>query len=182
MARPVASLPGMVTNVSFALLDGPVIAGRGEDPVVGTLTHARLLEEVAALGGVLAHLGVAAGVPVVVDLADDDDAVVAALAATRIGGVVSTADDPAAPVVLVSAGSSAPADGRVRIVRGESVADPDLEWDAMIRAGRTDPAACEVLDPDAAYSPERSVAEQIELIAGTQAPYEASELRGLLGV
>ena len=52
----------------------------------------------------------------------------------------------------------------------------------MLRAGRTDPAAVEVLDPGAAYSPERSVAEQIELLAATRAPYDAGELRGLLGV
>ena len=43
--------------------------------------------------------------------------------------------------------------------------EPDLEWGVMMRAGRTDPAACEVLDPGAAYSPERSVAEQIEVLA-----------------
>ena len=54
----VTSLRVMTTNVSFALLDAAVIAGRGEDPVVGEMTHARLLEEVAALGGVLHHLGV----------------------------------------------------------------------------------------------------------------------------
>ena len=54
----------MVTNVSYALLDAPVIAGRGDDPVVGTMSHARLLEEGAALGGVLYHLGVGPGVPV----------------------------------------------------------------------------------------------------------------------
>ena len=52
----------------------------------------------------------------------------------------------------------------------------------MLRAGRTDPAAVEVLDPGASYSPERSVGEQLELLAGTSAPYDAAELRGLLGV
>ena len=57
----------MVTNVSYALLDAPVIAGHGEDPAIGTMTHARLLEEVAALGGVLHHLGIGPGVPLVVD-------------------------------------------------------------------------------------------------------------------
>src|SRR3954468_17011357 len=107
----------MVTNVSFALLDAPVIAGRGEDPVVGSMTHARLLEEAAALGGVLHHFGVDVGVPVVVDLADDLDAVVAALAIARIGGVVRTSDDPAAPVVIASAGSALSGEGRVRLVR-----------------------------------------------------------------
>ena len=45
-------------NVSFALLDTAVIRGRGDEPVVDQMTHARLLEEAAALGGVLRQLGV----------------------------------------------------------------------------------------------------------------------------
>lgn len=172
----------MVTNVSFALLDAAVIAGRGEDPVVGSWTHARLLEEVAAIGGVLRHLGVTPGVPVVVDLDDDEDAVVAALATARIGGVVTTVDDPDAPVVVTGAGSTLSGHGRVRLVRGGSVTEPDLDWTVMLRAGRTDPAAVEVLEPDAAYSPERSVGDQIALLSSTSAPYDASKLRELLGL
>ncbi len=174
------------TNVSFALLDAAVIAGRGDDPVVGTMSHARLLEEVAALGGVLHHLGVGPAVPVVIDFESraksDLDAVVAALAAARIGGVVTTRDDVEAPVVVAFSGSEVPAVGRNRIVRGEDVREPDLDWDAMIRAGRTDPAACEVLDPESAYSPERSVAEQIAVLAGSAPPYSPAELRSLLQV
>ena len=169
-------------NVSFALLDAPVIRGRAEDPVVPAMTHARLLEEAAALGGVLHHFGVGPGTPVVLDLDDDLDAVVAALATARIGGVVTTQDDPAAPVVVVSTGSAIPAAGRIRMVRGRDVAEPDLDWSVMLRAGRTDPAACEVLEPGAAYSPGRSVAEQLEVLAGTSAPYDAAELRRLLQV
>jgi acyl-CoA synthetase (AMP-forming)/AMP-acid ligase II len=172
----------MVNNVSFALLDAAVIAGRGEDPVVGTRTYARLLEEIAALGGVLRHLGATIGSPVVVDLDDDEDSVVAALAIARIGGVVTTVDTPDASVVVVSSGSSVSGEGRTRLVRGDSVTDPDLDWEVLLRAGRTDPAATEVLDPGAAYSPQRSVAEQIELLSTTSAPYEAGVLRGLLGV
>ncbi|MET0999437.1 MAG: AMP-binding protein [Marmoricola sp.] len=172
----------MVTNVSYALLDAPVIAGRGDEPAVGTMTHARLLEEVAALGGVLLHLGVGVGVPVVVALEPDLDAVVAALATARVGGVVTTSDHPDAPVVVASSGSDLPAAGRNRILRGDDVAEPDLEWVAMIRAGRTDPAAVEVLEAGSAYSPERSVAEQLGVLAGAQAPYDVSELRRLLQV
>ena len=59
----------------------------------------------AALGGVLRHLGVRVGVPCVIDLEDDLDAVAAALATARVGGVVTTADDPAAPALVVSSGS-----------------------------------------------------------------------------
>ena len=172
----------MTPNVSFALLDAAVIGGRGEEPVVDAMTHARLLEEVAALGGVLRHLGVGVAVPVVVDVESDLEAVVAALAAARVGGVVTTEDHADAPVVVVSSGSDVSAGDRNRIVRGDDVQEPDLEWSAMIRAGRTDPAACEVLDPGAAYSPERSVAEQIEVLAGSSPPYAAAVLRQLLQV
>src|SRR4051794_27736403 len=148
----------MVTNVSYALLDAAVIAGRGEDPVLATTTHARLLEEVAALGGVLRHLGVGVGAPVVVDLDDDQDAVAAALAIARIGGVVTTLDDPAAPVVLVGPGSTLTGEGGTPLVRGGSGSDPDLDWEGVIRAGRTDPPAPEGLDPRAADSPQPGAA------------------------
>jgi non-ribosomal peptide synthetase component F len=173
-------------NVSFALLDAAVIAGRGEEPVlVGngrTWTHARLLEEVAALGGVLRHLGVGPGVPCVLDLQDDTDAVVAALATARVGGLVTTQDHASAPVLAVTEGSPLPTNERVRLVRGTAgqVAEPDLDWVVMIRAGRTDPAAAEVLDPGAPYSWERSVAEQTALLAGAQPPHRAEDLRALL--
>jgi len=170
----------MTPNVCFALLDAAVIGGRGEEPVVDRMTHARLLEEAAALGGVLRHLGAGVGLPVVIDLEDDLDAVVAALACARIGGVVTTRDDPAAPVLLTSKASAGGTSGQTRVVRGEDVSEPDLEWGLMMRAGRTDPAACEVLDPISAYSPERSVAEQIEVLAGSAPPYDAAVLRGLL--
>ncbi len=60
---------------------------------------------------------------------------------------------------------------------GSAVAEPDLDWVVMIRAGRTDPAGCEVLAPEAAYSTERSVAEQIAALDGLSAPYDAAELR-----
>lgn len=178
-------MPGP-SNVTFALLDAAVIHGRGETPVVGSMSHARLLEEVAAMGGVLRHLGVGAGVPVVIDLEDDRDAVVAALATARIGGVVTTVDHPDAPAVVVSATSplhvDGPRPGRMQLVRGVGVAEPDLDWDVMIRAGRTDPAGCEVLDPSSAYSQERSVAEQLRVLASTSPPYDGGELRRLLQV
>ena len=178
----------MTPNVSYVLLDAPVIAGRGDEPVVSTgartWSHARLLEEVAALGGVLRHLGVGVGVPCVVDLEDDVDAVVAALATARVGGVVTTADDPGAPAVVASSGSRFSGAGRVRLVRGsgEPVEEPDLDWVVMIRAGRGDPAGVEVLDPGSTYSPERSVGEQIAVIEDSAPPYAAADLRRLLQV
>jgi hypothetical protein len=172
----------MTPNVCFALLDAAVIGGRGEDPVVDKMTHARLLEEAAALGGVLRHLGVGVGSPVVIDLEDDLDAVVAALASARIGAVVTTRENPAAPVVLTSKASAGGPSGQTRVVRGEDVHEPDLEWGLMMRAGRTDPAAAEVLDPVSAYSPQRSVAEQIEVLARSAPPYDAAGLRWVLQV
>ena len=63
---------------------------------------------------------------------------------------------------------------------GTPVPEPDLDWVVMIRAGRTDPAACEVLAPDAAYSPDRSVAEEIAALEGHPTPYDATDLRRLL--
>jgi acyl-CoA synthetase (AMP-forming)/AMP-acid ligase II len=176
----------MTPNVSYALLDTAVIAGRGEDPLVEedgrSWSHQRLLEEVAALGGVLRHLGLRPGAPVVVDLRCGVDAIVTALAAARIGGVVTTTDDPQASVVVVSADSPVAGEGRVRLVRGQDVQEPDLDWVVMIRAGRTDPAAAAVLDPAAPYSPGRTVAEQIAALASTSAPYDAAGLRDLLQV
>jgi hypothetical protein len=62
------------------------------------------------------------------------------------------------------------------------VREPDLEWEVMLRAGRTDPAACVVLEPHAPYSTERSVAEQIDVLAGLVPPYDADELRAVLQV
>ncbi len=196
----------MTTNVCFALLDAAVIAGRSDEPLVGDLTHARMLEEVAALGGVLIALEVQPGDPVVVDLDSDLDAIVAALAVARVGGCLvrgSELDDhrdddsngalaghpggapraePGAAAFIVSSGSSVPASARPRIVRGEAVQEPDLDWVAMIRAGRTDPAACRVLAPEAPYSSQGTVTEQIEVLAGSSAPYAAAELRRLLQV
>ncbi|MEO5653798.1 MAG: hypothetical protein ABIN79_03435 [Marmoricola sp.] len=171
----------MTTNVSFALLDAAVIGGRGDEPALGRMTHARLLEEVAAVGGVLRAFGVTPAAPVLIDLADDEDAVVAALAVARVGGLVTTEDRPDALVVLVDEGSTVPA-GRPRVVRGDDVREPDLEWGLMIRAGRTDPAACAEMSAGAAYSAGRSVGEQIEVLASAHPPYDAAHLRRLLQV
>ena len=98
---------------------------------------------------------------------------------------MTTVDDAAAPAVVVSAGSEVSGGGRVRLVRGAGrgpVEEPDLDWVVMIRAGRTDPASVEVLDPGSSYSRERSVAEQIAVLEGSAAPYAAAELRRLLQV
>lgn len=179
----IAAVVTPVPNVSFHLLDLPVIEGRAEEPVLvdgeRPWSHARLLEEVAALGGVLRHLGVGPGTPVRLALEEAHalEAVVAALATARLGGVVVT--EGGAGVVVASEGSEVPAE-RARLVRGEAVAEPDLDWTVMLRAGRTDPAPCEVLADAAAYSLERSVGEQLGVLAEHPAPHQVGDLRALL--
>lgn len=189
--------PARPVNVSFELLDRAVVLGRADEPVLGGTSHARLLEEVAALGGVLHHLGVGRGTVVPVDLEQEADAVVAALAVARLGGVVQGPADErdadqvaAAPVLVAATGSPlldrVPGAGQVRLLRAPAgqgpVVEPDLDWQVMIRAGRTDPAACELVDPSSAYSPGRAVAAVLEDLAATRAPYADGELRRLLGV
>lgn len=173
-------------NVCFALLDAAVIEGRADEPVIPGTSHARLLEEVAALAGVLRHLGVAPGARVLVDLPDDEGhhvhAVTAALAVTRIGGVVVDGDDPDTVALLVAVGSSVPARGRPRLVLGRDVREPDLDWRVMLRAGRTDPASASVLGLGAPYSLTRTVGEQVELVREGVPPWSAAELRALLQV
>ncbi len=68
------------------------------------------------------------------------------------------------------------------MVRGDDVREPDLEWSQMVRAGRTDPAGCEEMAGGAAYSTERNVAEQIEVLGAESAPYDLAHLRLLLQV
>lgn len=174
-----------VANVSWHLLDRAVIEGYADEPLLRTeartWSHARLLEEVAALGGVLRHLGVAEGVPVHHALAAEHgvEAVVAALATARLGGVVARTGD----VVVCSAGSELVAPGEVpRLVRGDGVTEPDLDWAVMLRAGRTDPAPVAVLTAGAAYSPERTVGEQVAALEAAAAPLDVDDLRALLGV
>lgn len=172
-----------VPNVSFHVLDLPVIEGRAEEPVLldgdRAWSHARLLEEVAAMSGVLRHLGVQPGTPVRLALVGEHDleSVVAALATARLGGVVTT--EGSAPVVVASEGSDVVAE-QVRLVRGEGVAEPDLDWTVMLRAGRTDPAPVEVLTATAAYSPDRTVDDQLVVLAGHPAPHAVGDLRALL--
>lgn len=173
-------------NACFALLDRAVIEGRADEPVVPGTSHARLLEEVAALAGVLRHLGVVAGARVTVALPHDDHhdlhAVTAALAVARLGGVVLDADDAAAVVQLVSVEAPLPARDRPRLVLGPEVHEPDLDWRVLLRAGRTDPAGAAVVPVGSPYSPTRTVGEQVELLREGAAPWAAEELRALLQV
>lgn len=132
----------------FDLLDVHVVAGRADAEAVrwddGGWTYARLLEEVAAFGGVLSHCGVTPGDRVDLLLPESAELVVAVLACARIGAehaygageaavlvTDSHAGEQQAPVVLVK---QRPGAAR------ELVEGRDYDWDVVMRAGRTSPA------------------------------------------
>ena len=145
-----------MTVSCFDLVDAHVVGGHADDEALRdastSWTYARLLEEVAAFGGVLRHCGVAAADRVAVALPDCAEAVVAVLAAARIGAE-PTLDSPTYDgKVLVTASTEVEALGaataEVVLVRQRPAAVWDLregrdyDWDVVMRAGRTDPAAC----------------------------------------
>lgn len=127
--------PGTL-NACYNALDIHVIRGRADDEAVSlggqSRTYAWLLTEVAACAGVLRAFGVGVGDRVVLGSLPAEEAVVAALAAARVGAVVAYDD---------SAGAEGPV--QVRSVDGAvvfTVDREDLPWDVAMRAGRTDPA------------------------------------------
>ena len=185
-------------NVCFHLLDDPVIGGRADDLVLAEppLSFARLLEEVAAFGGVLRAVGVHAGDTVLVDLRPDHEALVAALATARLGGRVLSGDAASIeelrpgvvvtdrlPMVRAVLGESSYRPGTV-VVHGEH-GDLDelqeLDWEVGLRAGRTDPAPAVELEPGAPYDARRTVAD---VVAASQTlvaqPISAERLRQVL--
>ncbi len=153
-------------NVCFNALDRHVIHGRadavalrpdGERPT----TFARLLEEVAAFGGVLRAFGVGVGDRVTSGLTGRDGLVVL-LACLRVGATF-VRDDSAAVAM--------PGGGVVR--RGGQ--GDELDWDVVLRAGRTDPAPCaEVrVDAPAIEADGRTVSTGELLESSTGWPYDA---------
>ena len=136
--------PGTL-NACYNALDVHVIRGRADDTAL-TLdgverSFARLLTEVAACAGVLRAFGVGLGDQVAVGSLPQETAVVAVLAAARVGAVVQHDDSPGAEGKVVLAGTP---DGVVLRADGE-----DLAWDVAMRAGRTDPAGCADVPGDA---------------------------------
>jgi propionyl-CoA synthetase len=151
----------------FDALDRHVIGGAADRIALTapgeSFTYARLLEEVAAFAGVLRHCGVVPGDRVVVALPAVPEAVIAVLAGARIGAVHHVVDGaalaaalPEPTKVLVTASSEPDVAGaldRVEHVpavvlvkqRDETpwdlVEGRDYDWDVVLRAGRTDPAA-----------------------------------------
>lgn len=145
----------------FDTLDRHVIGGHADRVALRVRgrdwTCAQLLEEVAAFGGVLRHCGVGAGDRVVVALPAGVEAVVAVLACARIGAVhdldaTLTLDGISAKVLVTASSESRVADVRdgadVVLVKQrpeepwELTVGRDHDWDVVMPAGRTDPAAC----------------------------------------
>ncbi len=134
----------------FDLLDAQIVAGGADDVALAAgsqrWTYARLLEEVAAFGGVLRHCGVRPGDPVGISLSESVELVVAVLACGRIGAAHSF--EPRGTVVVTDA-SVRETEATVVIVRRRPGVEVELregrdhDWEVVMRAGRTDPAACE---------------------------------------
>ena len=148
-----------MTNSCFDLLDRAVIDGRADDLLLSDppTSHARLLEDVAAVAGVLRAVEVAPGHEVVVEVADDAVAVVVLLAILRLG---------ARPTSGEAAVAVRDRDGVAHLVW---LGDRELDWAGVLKAGRTDPAPASA---DAAPgAPD---------LTGLTTPVSASELRGRL--
>jgi hypothetical protein len=129
---------GQSLNVCFNALDRHVVRGRADRVALETerpTTYARLLEEVAAFGGVLQAFGVRLGDTVTSGLTGHDG-LVTLLACLRVGATL---------VVDGSDGVTMPGGDVVR--RGAT--GDDLDWDVVLRAGRTDPAPCAEVPADA---------------------------------
>ncbi len=157
-------------NLCFNALDRHVVRGRADEPAVAgerPTSYARLLEEVAAFGGVLRAFGIGLGDTVVARLPPGRDALVALLASTRVGAI-HVLDQPEAEESTVSVPG-----GVIR--RSGASAPDDLDWDVVLRAGRTDPAPCAEVSAAApalvAEGRTLSTTEVLEL--GTGWPYDA---------
>lgn len=128
-----------VHSLAFRALDRHVVDGRADDPALvtaeGAMSYAQLLHESAALAGGLRDLGLGAGVPVRLKVADRHTWVLSVLAIVRLGA------EP------VHEGE----DARYRIVDDPAVVQVDdetLDFDLVRRAGRHDPVAAPMTDPD----------------------------------
>lgn len=117
--RPGPQTPGTL-NLCYNALDVHVVRG--------DLERVTLLEQVAALAGVLQGLGVAEGEYVAESLDDDAERALLLLALLRIGAVLVV--------------GPAEVDTRLTIEPGQI--------EPAVKVGRSDPAGCSDLAPDAA--------------------------------
>jgi hypothetical protein len=125
-------------NLCFNALDRHIVHGRADTIALAAerpMTYAGLLEEVAAFGGVLRAFGVGPGDRVSTGLTGRDGLVVL-LACLRLGAVLVL---DATPAVTMPRGG---------VVRRDATGD-ELDWDVVLRAGRTDPAPCAEVPVDA---------------------------------
>ena len=157
-------------NLCFNALDRHVVHGRADEPALAgerPTTYARLLEDVAAFGGVLRAFGIGLGDTVVARLPRGRDALVALLASTRLGAV-HVIEEPGGEEASVLV-----ADAVIR--RGGAPGPDDLDWDVLLRAGRTDPAPCaEVpVSAPALVIDARTLTTGDLLAGGTGWPYDA---------
>lgn len=166
--RPGSGAPDQdgTLNLCFNALDRHVVRGRADEVAVRVdrmtagrteRTFAQLLEDVAAFGGVLRAFGVAPGERVLSRLPMGLPGLVAALAVTRIGAVhvlVEEYADPVAPLAahrpvvvlaegrdaaLANALAGATEQPRAAVWRGDLPPGQELDWEVLMRAGRTDP-------------------------------------------
>ena len=158
-------MPAQPAPTCFDALDAHVVGGAADHVALTgageSWTYARLLEEVAAFGGVLRHCGVVPGDRVVLALPAVPEAVVAVLACARIGATHDLVDsaaglgDPAKVLVTTSTetyvAEALDRDGGtadVVLVKQRDGSEwtlldgRDYDWDVVMRAGRTDPAPC----------------------------------------
>ena len=105
-------------------------------------------------------------------------AVLAALAVARLGGVVTDRAEHEGPIAICSAQQATRT--TVRLFRGAS--EPDVDWEMMLRAGRSDPAAAEVVFDNGNFSPTHTVAQMNALLDALTVPLTAAALREVLGV
>lgn len=206
--KPGPDKPGTL-NAAYQLLDRAVVAGRSETEALPGLSTVTLLERVGAFAGVLRGFALVPGDRVLLDLPDDEELAVALLAAVRLGvvavvlppgsgdpgdvaaaldstepGVVVTADDVAVGLALADAEHEP---GAV-VVLGESAGEA-VPWDVVMRAGRSDPAGCADLPPDAPAvvvwpgggeerATVRLTGDLAERLAALEAPYDLGALLG----
>jgi propionyl-CoA synthetase len=199
---------GGTLNLCFNALDRHVVHGLADEVAVRVarvtagrkeLTFAQLLEEVAAFGGVLRAFGVEPGQRVLSRLPMGLPGLVAALAVARLGAVhvlVEEYADPVAPlathrpVVVLAEGRdealvaalAASAEQPPAVWREDLPEGHDLDWDVLMRAGRTDPAAvAEVaVSADAFVVGDRTLTVR-EVLEGTETTWPLDALDTLLG-
>lgn len=144
-----------MTVTCFELLDRHVIGGHADHEALHAgatrWSYARLLEEVSAFGGVLGYCGVQPGERIAVVLPESPERVVALLACARIGAEHAAAASGGGKVlVTASTEQDALRDATAAAVlvkqRPGSAYElregRDHDWDVVMRAGRTEPAAC----------------------------------------